>query len=117
MVSAEKFVVREMGTTQSSVETVETTHSGPSGTVSYEGMIIESVSQDPFGQSFDTIAQYVKSNYDVEDDYQIHVRDALKKLERESVIVRDPQSGLYKLTALEQPLRADPTQFSSVAEI
>ena len=107
-----------MGTTQSSTETVETTHSGPSGSVSYEEMIKRSLSLDPYGQSFDTIAQYVKSNYDqVEDDYQIHVRDALKKLERESVIVRDPQSGLYKLTAFEQPLRADATQFSSVAEI
>ena len=105
-----------MGVTQSSTETVETTHSGPSGSVSYEEMIKRSLSLDPYGQSFDTIAQYVKSNCDVEDDYQIHVRDALKKLERESVIVRDPQSGLYKLTAFE-PLRADPTQFSSVAEI
>ena len=70
---------------------------------------------DPLnGQSFDTIAQYVKSNYDVVDDYQIHVKDALKKLERESVVVRDPQSGVYKLKEFEQlTLLEDSTQFSS----
>ena len=104
-----------MGAAESSTATVETTQSGPSGRVSYEEMIKKSLGLDPLnGQSFDTIAQYVKSNYDVEDDYQIHVRDALKKLERESVVVRDPQSGVYKLKEFEQLTSLeDSTLFSS----
>ena len=63
--------------------------------------ILKSLSSNRYGQSFDSIAQYVKSNFKVEDDFQIHLQATLDELVEQGIIVKD-SSGLYKLKNKER---------------
>ena len=63
--------------------------------------ILKSLSSNRYGQSFDSIAQYVQSNFEVEDDFQIHLQAALDELVEQKIIAKD-SSGLYKLRNREQ---------------